>query len=81
MEYANLIEELLDTLEAINKTLESMKLRHEVTRAASTDPYKNYPSFYAMQDMNGRPLAADLLSAKANLLVVLHGVYAREEDG
>ncbi len=80
MNNEELTNELLSTLDAINQTLQEMRSRYESTRASSTIPLDSFPSFYSLQDTRGRPMIADLLSAKANVLMALQSMHQGEEN-
>lgn len=71
--------ELLATLAAINQTLSEMILRHNEERHNGWSIIDDeYPSFFAMMDTTGKPICADLLVAKAHILIALHGIKAKE---
>ena len=62
--------ELVSCLAELNALIKGQVDRHEQYK---TEPWgSGYPeSVYAMLDTNGRPLMADVLAAKANILTAL----------
>ncbi len=69
MEYEDLTHELIETLLEIDRTLREMKQQFE--NETSNFPPGTTRSFYLMKDNTGKPLTTDLLTAKANILVML----------
>lgn len=79
MDNKMLIAELVETLGAVNHTLDELRERHKQNRKAALAYTDFHPSFYAMVDTTGRPMIGDLLSAKANVLVALTALYQLEK--
>jgi hypothetical protein len=76
-----LTAELSETLAAINTTLSEMKKRYERSRTQAGVAGFNYnSSFYSLQDQHGKFLVAELLAAKANVLMALYTLSQKEDN-